>query len=72
MDTDKKYTSFETILDTMGYLAYTNVGTSMMPLLRQGRDVMEIRKKGDERCKKSYLSYSHISYFGVRGKEKGL
>lgn len=45
-------TSFEEILNATGYLAYTNVGTSMMPLLRQGRDVMEIRRKGDERCKK--------------------
>lgn len=63
MDTEKKYTSFETILDTTGYLVYTNVGTSMMPLLRQGRDVMEIRKKGEERCKK----YDAVLY-KVRGR----
>ena len=40
------------MLDNRGYLVYTNVGISMMPLLRQGKDVMEIRKKGPERCKK--------------------
>ena len=44
--------TFEKMLDENGYLAYTNVGTSMMPLLRQGRDIMEIRKKGSERCRK--------------------
>lgn len=44
--------SFEEYLDKNGTLAYTNVGVSMMPLLRQGRDVMVIRKKGPERCRK--------------------
>ena len=44
--------SFEELLDRDGYLAYTNVGTSMLPLLRQGKDVMEIRKKGPERCQR--------------------
>lgn len=48
----KETASFEETLDRNGYLAYTNVGVSMMPLLRQGKDVMEIRKKGPERCKK--------------------
>lgn len=40
------------MLDEKGYLVYTNVGTSMMPLLRQRRDVIEIRKKEPGRCKK--------------------
>lgn len=43
--------SFEEYLDKNGTLAYTNVGVSMMPLLRQGRDVMVIQKKGAERCR---------------------
>ena len=43
---------FENILDTYGVLAFTNVGVSMRPLLRQGRDVMVIRKRGPERLKK--------------------
>ena len=45
--------SFEEVLEQNGVLAYTNVGTSMMPLLRQGLDVIELRKKEPgERCKK--------------------
>ena len=44
--------SFEELLERDGVLAYTNVGCSMMPLLRQHRDIIEIRKKGPERCKK--------------------
>ena len=44
--------SFESILERMGVLAYTNVGTSMLPFLRERRDVMLIRRKGEERCKR--------------------
>ena len=44
--------SFEEILDRDGVLVYTNVGTSMMPLLRQWRDIIEIRKKEPGLCKK--------------------
>ena len=50
-ETKSKY-SFEKLLNESGYLVYTNVGTSMMPLLRQRHDIIEIRKKGPERCKK--------------------
>ena len=44
--------SFEDLLDRQGYFVYTNVGTSMLPLLRQRRDLIEIRKK-QGRCKKN-------------------
>ena len=47
-----KHKTFEELLDENGYLVYTNVGYSMMPLIRQHRDLIEIRKKGSERCKK--------------------
>ena len=47
---NKTYT-FEDILDQKGYLVYTNTGISMLPLLRQRRDLIEIRKK-QGRCKK--------------------
>lgn len=40
-------TTFEDILRTEGMLVYTNVGVSMMPLLRQGRDLMVIRDVQD-------------------------
>lgn len=33
-------------------MVYTAVGFSMMPLLRQRRDIIEIRKKEPDRCKK--------------------
>ncbi len=49
--TEKKY-SFEELLQKDGYLVYTNVGYSMMPLLRQRRDLIEIHAKGPGRCKK--------------------
>ena len=44
--------TFEELLDQNGYIVYTNVGRSMMPLLRQRRGIIEIHKKGPDRCKK--------------------
>ena len=44
--------SFEELLDRDGHLAFTNKGVSMLPLLRQGRDVMLIEKKGADGYKK--------------------
>ena len=44
--------SFEELLDRDGHLAFTNKGVSMLPLLRQGRDVMLIEKKGTDGYKK--------------------
>lgn len=38
-----KVYSFEELLEEKGYIVYTNVGCSMMPLLRQRRDIIEIR-----------------------------
>ena len=43
--------SYKEYLSTHSSLTYTNVGTSMMPLLRQGRDLFTVVPKGDERCK---------------------
>lgn len=37
-------TKFENEIREKGYIVYTNVGDSMMPLLRQNRDIMVIRK----------------------------
>lgn len=39
-------TNFETEIEKNGYVVYTNVGDSMMPLLRQGKDLMVIKKIG--------------------------
>ena len=44
--------SFEEYLNENGSLTYTNVGTSMLPMLRQGRDIFTVRKKGEDRCKR--------------------
>ena len=43
--------SYEDYLEEYGTLTYSNVGASMLPLLRQRRDLIEIRKK-QGRCKK--------------------
>ena len=37
-------TKFENEIQEKGYIVYTNVGDSMMPLLRQNKDLMVIRK----------------------------
>lgn len=44
--------TFEEQLQKTGHLVFTNKGVSMMPLLRQDRDLMVLGKKGPERCKK--------------------
>ena len=44
--------TFEQMLEERGYVVYTNVGTSMMPLLRQRRDIIEIRPKEQGRCER--------------------
>ncbi len=49
--TAKRYT-FEELLAVKGFLVYTNVGWSMFPLLRERRDIIEIRKKKPGRCEK--------------------
>jgi len=36
--------NFEEYIKTNGYIVYTNVGGSMLPLLREGRDLMVIEK----------------------------
>lgn len=43
---------FEEYLDQFGTLTYTCRGVSMLPMLRQKRDILVITKKGPERCKK--------------------
>ncbi len=43
--------SFEDYLSRYGSLTYSNRGTSMEPLLRQGRDLLTVKKKGPERCR---------------------
>ncbi len=44
--------SYEEILAKDGVFVYTNIGYSMMPLLRQRKDIIEISRKTQERCRK--------------------
>ena len=46
------YSTFEEELAKHGRLVYTNVGNSMMPLLRQGKDLLIISRKPAGRLKK--------------------
>ena len=43
--------SYEEYLEAHGSLTYTNVGVSMLPLLKEGRDLFTVEKKGEARCK---------------------
>ena len=45
-------TTFEQELQRHGQIVFTNRGTSMMPLLRENRDLMVIDRKGEARCRK--------------------
>lgn len=44
-------TNYEEELERKGSFTYTNIGVSMLPLLRQGRDLFTISKK-QGRCKR--------------------
>lgn len=44
--------TFEEELDAHGGFIFTNMGDSMMPLIRQGRDVLEITKRPEGRLNK--------------------
>ena len=44
--------SYEEYLKKYGTLTYSNVGTSMLPLIRQGKDLFIITKKGKRRFKR--------------------
>ena len=44
--------TYEEFLEKNGSMTYSNVGVSMMPLLKQGRDLFTVRQKGQKRCKK--------------------
>ncbi|MBE6861766.1 MAG: hypothetical protein E7497_02550 [Ruminococcus sp.] len=44
-------TTYEEELNRNGRFTYTNVGVSMLPLLRQGRDMFTVEKKSG-RCRK--------------------
>ena len=53
--------SFEEELEQNGTLVFPNKGTSMMPLLRQNRDLMVIEKRGPERLRPASFSTARLS-----------
>lgn len=56
--------TFEELLATKGKIVHTNVGDSMMPLLREGRDLMVIEPRPEGRCKR----YDAVLYKRPNGK----
>ena len=52
MQTQRVVTTFEEELARTGRIVYTNVGVSMMPLLREGRDIMVIERCDPENLKR--------------------
>ena len=56
--------TYEEELEKNGRLIYTNVGDSMMPLLRQRRDLVIIEKRPEGRCRK----YDVVLYRRPNGK----
>ena len=43
--------TYEEILEQEGKLVYTNVGVSMLPLLREGKDLFVVERRGPNRLK---------------------
>lgn len=47
-----KELSYEEFLEKNDTLTYTCVGSSMLPLLREGKDLFVVTRKGKERCRR--------------------
>lgn len=47
---DIVYSDLSAALSARGKIAYSFQGASMLPLLMEGRDVVLVEKKGEERC----------------------
>lgn len=53
----EEYSRFEDVLAEQGTLFYTNTGDSMMPLLRQGRDILVIKPKPQGRLHRLDIAF---------------
>lgn len=49
---ENKNTTFEAELEKSGFIVYTNVGVSMLPLIRENSDILTIKKAQPETLKK--------------------
>ena len=70
--------NIEQYLDTHDFLVYSNKGVSMLPMLKQGRDLMIVRhKRPDERLKKYDVAiyirplHSYVLHRIVKVEERG-
>lgn len=59
------YSSFEEMMERDGYLVYTNKGYSMMPLLRPGQDLIEIKPLSGRARKYDVVLYKRKQDPGV-------
>ena len=50
-------TSFEALLAEKGSFCYKNVGVSMLPLIREGRDIIAIQRRPEARLKKYDVAF---------------
>ena len=60
--------SFENELNRNGRLVYTNVGVSMLPLIREGRDILIIEKRDISAVKKYDTVLFRRDYINGRGR----
>lgn len=63
----ENYSSFEQVLNETGRLVYKNVGVSMLPLIRENRDIMVIEKITDVPKKYDAVLFRRK---GVKGRGK--
>ena len=54
-------TTFEKVLEKEGFLVYTSKGTSMHPLIKEGRDVLLIKKKHEKLKRNDVVLYKGVS-----------
>ena len=47
-----EHTTIEAYLNKYGKMTYSNIGTSMLPILVQGKDLFTVQKKSKGRCRK--------------------
>lgn len=45
-------TTYREYLEQHGELTFSNVGVSMLPMMRQGRDIFTVTRKTEARCRK--------------------
>lgn len=52
--------TYEEYLEQNHELTYTNVGVSMLPMMKQGRDLFTVKKKQKEDVKNTMLCFTVV------------